>query len=41
MQTVTLNDKKQIPNLGLRTWKSDKGKVGLAVEKAVMNFTEF
>ena len=38
MLTVTLNNKKQIPSVGLGTWKSDKGKVAQAIEKAVMDF---
>ena len=38
MLIKTLNDKKQIPALGLGTWKSEKGKVVQVVEKAVMDF---
>lgn len=36
MQTLTLNNKKQIPVLGLGTWRSDKAKVSQVVEKAVL-----
>lgn len=36
MKILTLNNKKQIPVLGLGTWRSDKKQVAQAVEKAVL-----
>jgi alcohol dehydrogenase (NADP+) len=37
MLTKTLNNKKQIPVLGLGTWKSEKGKVAQVIEKAIID----
>ncbi len=36
MKTLTLNNKRQIPTLGLGTWRSDKKNVSQVVEKAVL-----
>ena len=32
MNTITLNNDAQMPSVGLGTWRSDKEKVGSAVE---------